>query len=298
MSTSYTFTSDWFSQNIKLWENILSGFKNQEVQFLEIGSYEGRSATWLLDNILTHPDAKIYCCDSFLGSIEHSNPAMYDRFVQNIAPHKEKVVICRGQSHEVLKSTLLKTRRFHMIYIDGDHFPYSVLEDAVLCFRLLHPGGLMIFDDYEWTGYNVEHAPKGGIDAFLSAYANLIDVVHRGYQIVVRRKLPHELNAIDYMAYIYNKSNEEPENVDVKIELTRILFDLRRFNDVIKVSDEIIRSKPDLWKPYHNKAVCLHVVGKTDQSIEVLKEAMQKEVSDHSKLNETLEKILQITSRG
>jgi predicted O-methyltransferase YrrM len=297
MADPYVFTSDWFAGNEKLWDQVLSAYKNQPVQFLEIGSYEGRSATWLLDNILTHPDAKLFCCDSFLGSIEHCNNLIYERFVSNTARHKEKVVICRGHSHEVLKTTLLKTRRFHMIYIDGDHFPYSVLEDAVLSFRLLYPGGLMIFDDYKWKGYSADHSPQKGIDAFVDAYGNLLDVVHRGTQVIIRRKLPQELDRIDFMAYVYNKANEEPENVEAKIELTRILFELGRLSDVIRLCDDVIGRPltPNTWKAHHNKAICLHLQGNAADAIAVLRDAMKTEIADIDKLSETLQKILEIT---
>src|SRR3989344_7436900 len=49
------FLTDWFSRHIPLWEKRLAEFRGQPaVHFLEIGSWEGRSAGWLLTNILTH----------------------------------------------------------------------------------------------------------------------------------------------------------------------------------------------------------------------------------------------------
>lgn len=62
-----TFTSDFFKGNIPNWERWLAPFKGQPVTALEIGSYEGRSACWLLENILTHPDARLLCVDTFTG---------------------------------------------------------------------------------------------------------------------------------------------------------------------------------------------------------------------------------------
>jgi len=38
--------------------------------------------------------------------------------------------------------------KYNLIYIDGNHEPEAVLEDAVLAWRLLQPNGVMIFDDY------------------------------------------------------------------------------------------------------------------------------------------------------
>ena len=56
---------------------------------------------------------------------------------------------------------------FDIIYIDGNHEPEYVLEDAVLSFRKLKKGGIMIFDDYGWGGKDLT---QRGIDAFLSGY--------------------------------------------------------------------------------------------------------------------------------
>ena len=77
-----------------------------------------------------------------------------------------------------------------MIYVDADHYSYTALEDAVLAFKLLHDGGIMIFDDYEWkAGYSEDHSPKKGVDAFILGYGQLIDVIHKGYQVIIRKKI-------------------------------------------------------------------------------------------------------------
>ena len=55
-----------------------------------------------------------------------------------------------------------------IIYIDGNHEPNYVLEDAVLSFRKLKSNGILIFDDYGWGGPNLT---QKGIDGFLSAYS-------------------------------------------------------------------------------------------------------------------------------
>jgi len=61
--------------------------------------------------------------------------------------------------------------RFDCIYIDADHRAAGVLEDAVLSWRLLKGGGIMILDDYGWNLYeNPFKCPKRGIDAFLDAF--------------------------------------------------------------------------------------------------------------------------------
>jgi hypothetical protein len=36
------------------------------VNFLELGSYEGRSTVWMLESLLTHPQSHITCVDPFV----------------------------------------------------------------------------------------------------------------------------------------------------------------------------------------------------------------------------------------
>jgi predicted O-methyltransferase YrrM len=77
---------------------------------------------------------------------------------------------------------------FDFIYIDGDHSASAVLEDAVLAFAHLKKGGIMIFDDYEWTGMSSEQErPKMAVDAFVAIYADKLTVINRGYQLAIKK---------------------------------------------------------------------------------------------------------------
>ena len=56
------YTYDWFSQHVPYWNRLLEPLKGQpDLRFLEIGSFEGRSACWLLRNILTHETSMLTC---------------------------------------------------------------------------------------------------------------------------------------------------------------------------------------------------------------------------------------------
>ena len=67
------FSSDYFSPNETNWINWLSKFKNQkDLKFLEIGSYEGKSALWLLRNF---ESMKITCVDTFEGGLDAGAPS-------------------------------------------------------------------------------------------------------------------------------------------------------------------------------------------------------------------------------
>jgi predicted O-methyltransferase YrrM len=78
---------------------------------------------------------------------------------------------------------------FDFIYIDGSHIAKDVLTDAVMAWPLLKPKGLMVFDDYMWGNpRDILRRPKPAIDAFTNMFAEEVDIIHVGYQLVVRKK--------------------------------------------------------------------------------------------------------------
>jgi predicted O-methyltransferase YrrM len=188
---NYTFTEDWFSGNIGVWTEALHDFKGKAgVSMLEIGSFQGRSAVWLLENVLTHATARLDCVDTFEGSVEHTSGQksnMLDLFTHNVGRFGEKVRVLRGESQYVLRR-LAPGPSYDMIYVDGDHHACAVLEDAILAFRLLKPGGLMIFDDYQWKMELPDlERPALGVDAFLTVFADKVKVLYSGYQVIVKK---------------------------------------------------------------------------------------------------------------
>ncbi len=185
------YTVDWFSANIPLWSNCLGEFKGRPVRGLEIGSFQGRSARWLFENILTHPDARLTCVDTFEGSEEHyAVPGLLTNlrglFDHNLKPYEEKLTVLVGPSGSMLRT---HSESYDFAYVDGDHHAPAVLDDAINAFRLLKYGGILIFDDYLWTGGGKNPADNPGlaIDAFLAIYSKHLIVLFRDYQVVVRK---------------------------------------------------------------------------------------------------------------
>lgn len=185
----YDFSVDWFSSNIPVWQQALGEFKGKpNVHYLEIGSYEGRSAVWMLENILTAPTARLTAIDVFDGPYK-------EKYVANInqTDAAEKVTTITDLSQFAMRKLPLAS--YDIIYIDGSHAKQDVLEDAVLSWRLLKDGGILIFDDYRWAGSfglaaidDPTDFPKTAIDAFMQCFGDQLDVIHNSYQILVRKK--------------------------------------------------------------------------------------------------------------
>ena len=189
---NYIFQADWFSEQISWWEKQLLRFKGKpNLHFLEIGSFEGRSAIWLLENILTDSSSTITCIDTFGGSPEHEKTQLHiskieKHFRHNIeeSSFEEKVIVKKGYSRDIL--TELKHGSYDCIYIDGSHKASDVLEDAILSKLLLKKGGIIIFDDYIWEEGNDErNRPKMAIDAFLEVYKGQYRFLYKGKQVIV-----------------------------------------------------------------------------------------------------------------
>lgn len=185
---NYRFTSDWFSNNIPVWATLLDSYAGKpNVRYLEVGVWEGRSLFWMLDHVLTHKSSRAIAIE----------PYVQDNLLSNIKASgaKDRITLVKGFSGIELRKMELDS--IDIVYIDGAHTANAALEDMVLAWRLLKPGGLMIMDDYMWDGnedtpddrpLTTELKPRLGIDAFVSAYRSFIEVVHNDYQFVVRKR--------------------------------------------------------------------------------------------------------------
>jgi predicted O-methyltransferase YrrM len=220
--TDYKFTQDWFSHNIPVWEQ-LKGLLPERKSFLEIGSFEGRSAVWIIENMM-NPGDWIDCVDTWEGSEEHKNGELNGaeaRFDHNIiavlncnsAIHRSRedswghtrfasdgpdrtnnrVYKYKAASTEFLAGKLAHwvdgKNLYDFIYIDGSHIAKDVLTDACMAWPLLKQGGLLVFDDYLWgESRDILHRPRLAVDFFVNIFAESLDIVHIGHQFVVRKK--------------------------------------------------------------------------------------------------------------
>lgn len=196
------FSTDWFTAKSDRWHEHLGPLKGKiGMQYLEVGSWEGRSVCWMLTHVLTHATARATCIDLFpsvpTGRFRELAEAgkfpldlnIEERFDHNIrvlrAGHKVRKI--RGDSHIALAG--LRGEQFDCIYIDGDHHAPNVLADALLSWPLLRKGGLLIFDDYRSSiGGDPGMNPRRGIDAFLEKSGARLSVLHKGKQVFVRKE--------------------------------------------------------------------------------------------------------------
>lgn len=183
-TTEPSYTTDYVSGFVEDWTRALAPIAGRPgVRMLEIGSFEGRSAAWFLEHVLTDESSELVCVDIFW------RPGLEARFDHNIglADRHGRVRKRKGVSADVLAT--LEPASFDAIYVDGGHDAATALLDAFLAWRLLKPGGILMFDDYLWELERpVSQRPQLAIDLFREALGDALEVLHTGYQVIGRKR--------------------------------------------------------------------------------------------------------------
>lgn len=190
------FTQDWFYLGEKVLNLTLEPIKGKDnLVFMEIGSFEGRSAIWMLENILTGKNTGIICIDTFKGSNEFNEnrvdvTGLKERFIENMKPYEGRYELIKGDSSDVLRTSDFDNK-IDLVYIDGSHEASDVLTDLCLSYKLLKQGGYLVLDDYMWHYNNkpAEKTPKPAIDGFMECYKGKIKALQVTWKIVILQKI-------------------------------------------------------------------------------------------------------------
>lgn len=184
MYTTYIMLLNFTGINHRLADNWIhhinvNDYVNKPINYLEIGTFYGANILSVAYSYGLHSDSKLYCIDPWEDYAEYPEykgiqTSIYNTFLDNIEKSgvKDKILVRRGYSNSEIPR--FEDEFFDIIYIDGNHEPEYVLEDAVLSFRKLKKNGIMIFDDYGWGGPDLT---QRGIDGFLSGYHKKIMVL-------------------------------------------------------------------------------------------------------------------------
>jgi hypothetical protein len=180
--TAYRLADNWFP--------FITPDPSSPIRYAEIGAFYGANMVSVAETYGSHPDSLLIAIDPWTDYVDYpeykgQQMTIYDAFARNIerCGLRDRITVERGYSHEILPT--LEDNSFDIIYIDGNHEPEYVLEDAVLSFRKLKTGGHLIFDDYGWGGPDLT---KRGIDAFMNGYHKRITVLgERESQVFIRK---------------------------------------------------------------------------------------------------------------
>lgn len=179
-----TFTTRWLDGLTRPWiEHVIPRLSQiPRASWLEVGSYEGQSALWTLDHVLSR-GSTITCVDFFddnLPGLETWGKKGYsDRFDANLAGRPVRKIA--GWSPQVLRDLFDQGERFHGAYVDGGHDEEIVARDLELVWPMLLQEAVMVCDDY-----GSPSGVKPAADNFLAK--NRHEILHVGYQIIVAKQ--------------------------------------------------------------------------------------------------------------
>ncbi|WP_231989137.1 class I SAM-dependent methyltransferase [Mycobacterium sp. 852002-51613_SCH5001154] len=187
------FKEHWFDVNIVPWCAALGRVfdRSDDISILEIGSWEGRSALFLLTYFR---NATLTAVDTWAASEEYAYTATANlsdleaRFDHNLSACTGRLTKRKGMSLDVLPRLVEEGQLYDLIYVDGSHLADDVLVDAVLTWRLLKPGGVVIFDDFLWEAYPRARAnPRHAIVSFLHYHSREYRILGAYYQIILQK---------------------------------------------------------------------------------------------------------------
>ena len=183
---------DHFTTNITNWKGFLTKFVDQpNLNFLEIGTGSGRSAVWMLENVLTDPSSKLITVD-IKDKHFYKKESQYTAFnleedievsiVENLQPYIDKNK-CKFivQDSKLFFKNLNEFEKYDFIYLDGNHDPDYVIYEACLSFDLLKKNGYLLFDDYGWGKC------RYGIESFLSCFEGKYELLYKEWQVLVEK---------------------------------------------------------------------------------------------------------------
>ena len=160
---------------------------------LEIGSFCGKSSYWLAKGSQERNGEKIYCIDTFNGSIEHrellKGQSTYNVFKHNLerAGVYDWVIPVKKSSREAFVSF---DEKIGLLFIDGSHEYEDVKADLLTWEQRLIKGGMVILHDStgQWDG------PTRVADEWIIKRKNMYRDVVRIKSMTIARKIVKDRN--------------------------------------------------------------------------------------------------------
>lgn len=136
---------------------------DKPLTIIEVGTWVGASAFKMIK--ACDKKCKMYCVDTWLGSVEHYDdigrdengyPCIFNQFWNNVKQAGYEDIITPITLPSLDAAIILEKRgvKADVIYIDAAHDYKNAKADMEAYWNLLKPGGIFIGDDYhpDWYG--------------------------------------------------------------------------------------------------------------------------------------------------
>ena len=183
---------DWFTHKAPLMVDYFNNAnKNDILEILEIGSWEGRSTCFFLNYF---KNSTLTCVDTWEGSGRQSPENLDDdiitfntvekNFDKNIFEFQNRVIKNKIKSRMFFKAN---KKKFDFIYVDGSHYYDDLLTDAKEGFETLKKNSYMLFDDYDWKFYKYGKNPVNAINFFLKLNEKKIKIIYISSHVLIKK---------------------------------------------------------------------------------------------------------------
>lgn len=181
LSSGWSEVSDRFIEKVQEWRFFISKlYCDKPLQWLELGSYEGRSTVVTVLNFLQHPESKLVAIDDWhYGESEIA----FDKNIE-ASRCKDKINKIKSDWFPAIKQL---SGNFDVIFVDADHKITSVVTQMAMLWPHLKKSGLMIIDDYQYQASHEMRPLREGIDAFLNVWNGEYKLLRKGWQVILQK---------------------------------------------------------------------------------------------------------------
>ena len=184
---SFKYTDDLFVSNVDISMKILRIiFRDKEVKILEIGTYEGQSTIYMLENLCKLPTSSLTSVDPYYSDDKSDfvKNDTYKLFCHNIKLCKQldKFDHCIDYSYNVLPKMIEDNKKYNIIYLNGGKIMKNVLQDAVYSNSLIQSGGIIVFNAVT-NNSDVMNAVK----IFLHLHSTEYKIILKDYQWMLQK---------------------------------------------------------------------------------------------------------------
>ena len=172
------FSTYWFLNNYKIIGSFLPIDRNENFNYLEIGSFEGLSSLFILSY---WKNANVTCVDTWETSKDESQfldfnfQTVEKKFDTNLKDFSFRKI---KNTSEIAFKELKQRDSFDYIYIDGSHNGIDIYNDALASFNILKVGGIIIFDDITNIYQEIEMQPHDAFEKFYILYKRKIKILY------------------------------------------------------------------------------------------------------------------------
>jgi GR25 family glycosyltransferase involved in LPS biosynthesis len=159
----FQYTNDWFNKDMKLLKDY---FLYKKCNILEIGTHEGQSTIWMLENLCCIGGSSLTSIDPYYN--DYTTSETYKRFCRNIklCTESSKFDQYIGYSQIIMPKLIEKNIIYDIVYINGSNIMGDIVADMDNAHILIRSNGIIVIED-AGLDLSINTGVMGAIKSFL-----------------------------------------------------------------------------------------------------------------------------------